>query len=752
MTTAEEQLPLELIAVTAFGLEAVVVRELRELGYNPQVVGVGRVLFRGDETAICRANLWLRAADRVLLRMGHFPATDFGQLFDGTRDLAWDRWLAADAEFPVSGRSLKSQLSSVPACQKIVKKAIVESLRAAHDVTELVESGPRYSIEVAILKDEATLTIDTSGPGLHKRGYGQAVGVAPLKETLAAAMVMLSYWRAGRPLIDPFCGSGTIPIEAALLGRSIAPGLNREFASESWPGIPVERWNAVRADARSKILPPLEPRILAYDMSEKAISLARYHAENAGVGEDIHFQQHEFSELTSRRQYGCVICNPPYGIRVGEQADVRDLYESLPLVLRRLPTWSHYLLTAHPHLEKLVGRRADRRRKLYNGRIECTLYQFYGPKPEHAKRTQSKEESASQHSDASDDEGQTPSNDPKRRAAPSRDSANAPAFGGLTAKGLEQAELFRRRLTKQARHLRRWPTRRAITCFRLYDRDIPEIPLAVDRYEEHLHIAEYERPHDRDPAQHADWLDLMVRTAGETLDIPRENVHVKLRQRQRGSSQYERQGSKGQTLIANEGGLRFHVNLDDYVDTGLFLDHRTTRSMVRACAEGARFLNLFAYTGTFSVYAAAGGAVQTTTLDWSNTYLTWARANMSLNGFSGDEHQFVQADAIPYLRSLPVQPLFDLAVVDPPTYSNSKRSDDDWDVQRDYAVLLDELLMRMPPGATVFFSTNYRRFKFDEAAVSRATSREISAQTVPEDYRNRRIHRCWRLIRVGEEE
>ena len=251
MTTAEDQLPLDLIAVTAFGLEAVVVRELRDLGYDPHVVGVGRVLFRGDETAICRANLWLRAADRVLLRMGHFPATDFGQLFDGTRDLAWDRWLAADAEFPVSGRSLKSQLSSVPACQKIVKKAIVESLRAAHGVTELVESGPRYSIEVAILKDVATLTIDTSGPGLHKRGYGQAVGVAPLKETLAAAMVMLSYWRAGRPLIDPFCGSGTIPIEAAMLGRSIAPGLNREFAAESWSGVPIERWNAVRSRGSS---------------------------------------------------------------------------------------------------------------------------------------------------------------------------------------------------------------------------------------------------------------------------------------------------------------------------------------------------------------------------------------------------------------------------------------------------------------------------------------------------------------------
>jgi 23S rRNA G2069 N7-methylase RlmK/C1962 C5-methylase RlmI len=296
--------------------------------------------------------------------------------------------------------------------------------------------------------------------------------------------------------------------------------------------------------------------------------------------------------------------------------------------------------------------------------------------------------------------------------------------------------------------MRRWPTRRGITCFRLYDRDIPEIPLAVDRYEDHLHIAEYERPHDRDPARHADWLDLMVRTAGETLDIPRGNLHVKLRQRQRGASQYERQSSEGQTLIVNEGGLKFQVNLDDYLDTGLFLDHRTTRAMVRDSAKDARFLNLFAYTGAFSAYAAAGGAAQTTTIDWSNTYLAWAQANMALNGFSGEQHELIRADAFQYLKDLPRRPLFDLAVVDPPTYSNSKRSEDDWDVQRDYAPLLDELLSRMPTGALVFFSTNFRRFKFDEAAVPQATAREISAQTVPEDFRNRRIHRCWRLVRV----
>jgi 23S rRNA G2069 N7-methylase RlmK/C1962 C5-methylase RlmI len=340
----------------------------------------------------------------------------------------------------------------------------------------------------------------------------------------------------------------------------------------------------------------------------------------------------------------------------------------------------------------------------------------------------------------------------ENRGAPAADTeilAPAPAFGGLTDKAHEQADLFGRRLRKQAHHLRRWPTRRGITCYRLYDRDIPEIPLAVDRYEDHLHIAEYQRPHDRDPAHHADWLDLMVAAAGQVLDVPRPKIFVKYRQRQRGQSQYERRGTEGSALLVHEGGLQFEVNLADYLDTGLFLDHRLTRAMVRERAGGRRFLNLFGYTGAFSVYAAAGGAKATTMVDWSATYLDWAGRNMRLNGFTGPEHRTIREDVMSYVRQLPRHPLFDLAVVDPPTYSNSKRTAADWDVQRDYAELLNELLPRMAEGAELFFSTNFRRFKFDETAIPEAEIREISRQTVPEDFRNRRIHRCWRLVRTA---
>jgi 23S rRNA (guanine2445-N2)-methyltransferase / 23S rRNA (guanine2069-N7)-methyltransferase len=271
--------------------------------------------------------------------------------------------------------------------------------------------------------------------------------------------------------------------------------------------------------------------------------------------------------------------------------------------------------------------------------------------------------------------------------------------------------------------------------------------LIVDRYEDCLHIAEYERPHERTPAEHADWLDLMRRTAGEALGMERSNTFLKYRRRQRGELQYERFGEEHRTLVVNEGGLRFEVNLSDYLDTGLFLDHRITRGMVREAASGKRFLNLFGYTGSFTVYAAAGGAPATTTVDLSNTYLEWAQRNMALNGFSGREHRFVRDDAMTFLREHPRIACYDLAVVDPPTFSNSKRTEEFFDVQQDHVEILRRLVDLVTPGGLIYFSTNFRRFKFDEGALGGVTIREISKQTVPPDFRNTRIHRAWRIVK-----
>lgn len=747
---------MELIATAAAGTEAVVKRELAALGYEARTVTPGRLLFDGDAGAICRTNLWLRAGERVLIHMGTFPATDFGGLFDGTASLAWEDWLPRDAEFPVKGRSHRSQLASVPACQKIVKRAVVERLRQAYRTQELPETGPRCVLEVSLRDDLATLTLDTTGVGLHKRGYRRLVGEAQLRETLAAVLVQLSYWRPGRVLADPFCGTGTIPIEAALIGRNIAPGLKRDFAAEQWPAFDGRLWQQAREEARDLAKPPLSERLLAYDIDGEVLSLARYHAEQAGVADDIHWQQRPFSELRAKAAYGCLITNPPYGERLSDERAVEELYRTFPLVLRRLPTWSFYILSARPDLESLVGQPADRRRKLYNGPLECTYYQFHGPKPPRDRARQEGglpvplgEGRVAGALTGIDDEPPTAADEvapsPKFTRRPT-----TPAFGGLQTSAARQAEEFANRLHNRARHFRRWPTKRGVTCYRLYERDVPDVPLVVDRYEDALHIAEFARPHDRSPAQHADWLDLMTRTAATTLEVSRERVFVKHRDRQRGADQYGRVDDRNAKFVVNEGGLKFVVNLSDYIDTGLFLDHRLTRDMVRKAASGRRFLNLFAYTGSFSVYAAAGGAA-TTTVDKSTTYTDWARENLELNGLTGPEHRIIRSDIREFIARLNPRGVWDLAVVDPPTFSNTKGTDVDWDIQRDHAELLRQLAPHIAPSGLVYFSTNFRRFKLDETALAPLFRiRDITRQTIPEDFRNDRIHKCWILTRIAE--
>ncbi len=372
---------IQLIATAAFGLEAVVAREVKNLGYEEVMVENGRVTFQGDLSAICRGNLWLRSADRVLVKLGEFKALTFDELFEKTKALPWEQWIPEDGEFPVEGKSVRSKLSSVPDCQAIVKKAVVEKMKQKYEREWFDETAGKYRIEVALLNDMATLTIDTSGAGLHKRGYRTLSNRAPLKETLAAGLIQLSYWNADRVLIDPFCGSGTIPIEAALIGKNIAPGMNRSFVSEEWPVIPRELWREARKETHdlAKFDQPL--RIYGSDIDGEALKLARYHIEEAQLDEDIHVQKLSVTELRSRFDYGCIICNPPYGERLGEQREVADLYRQMGKVFSNLDTWSHYIITSHPEFEALYGKKAGRRRKLYNGRIECTYYQYPGPRP-----------------------------------------------------------------------------------------------------------------------------------------------------------------------------------------------------------------------------------------------------------------------------------------------------------------------------------------------------------------------------------
>lgn len=370
-----------LIATAAFGLEAVVAREIKELGYEDVKVDNGKVTFEGDFKALARCNLWLRSADRIRLKIGEFKATTFEELFEKTKALDWANWIPSDAQFPVEGKSIKSTLFSVPDCQAIVKKAIVESLKKKYKVNWFQETGPLYKVEVALLKDIATLTIDTSGPGLHKRGYRDWIGTAPLKETLAAALINLSFWKPDRLLVDPLCGSGTIPIEAALIGKNIAPGMNRSFACEEWPNIPRTVWREARAETHDLADFERKLQIMGTDIDEKILRVARRNAREADLDQDIHFQQMPLKEWRSSKKYGVIICNPPYGERLGEAPEVKKLYQEMGEVFNRDKTWSSYVITSCEDFEKLYGRKADRKRKLYNGNIKTDYYQFYGPRP-----------------------------------------------------------------------------------------------------------------------------------------------------------------------------------------------------------------------------------------------------------------------------------------------------------------------------------------------------------------------------------
>lgn len=373
---------VDLIATAAFGLESIVANELKKLGYENLKVENGRVDFSADCSAMARCNLWLRAADRVLLKAGEFEARTFEELFEKTKALPWPDWLPENAEFPVEGKSIQSKLFSVSDCQAIVKKAIVEKMKTRYPRKWFAETGPRYRIQVALLKDKATLTIDTSGAGLHKRGYRQLAAEAPLKETLAAALVMISRWKADRALIDPFCGSGTIPIEAALIGRNIAPGIQRAFAAEAWPQVPAETWRQAREEAQDVIISHQPLGIMGFDIDSAVLELARFHAKKAGLNNVISFQQNDVRNLRSKYNYGYVISNPPYGERLSALTEVEKLYRSMGNVFKSLDTWSFYIICPHPRFESFFNRKADKKRKLYNGRIQCNYYQFYGPKPE----------------------------------------------------------------------------------------------------------------------------------------------------------------------------------------------------------------------------------------------------------------------------------------------------------------------------------------------------------------------------------
>jgi 23S rRNA G2445 N2-methylase RlmL len=679
---------LSLIATATFGLESVVARELSALGYRSSVTRPGWLAFRGDESAVARANLWLRAADRILLEVAAFHADDFGVLFDETRSVAWEELLPAEARVAVRGRSVKSRLASVPACQSIVKKAVVERLRSAHGVDALSESGPLFPLEVALRDDEVRLVLDTSGPGLHKRGYRIDAGAAPLKETLAAGLVLLSRWNGERPFLDPFCGTGTIAIEAALIGRNRAPGISRSFACESWPFVSREAWTRAREEARDLERPSVVAGIDAFDRDESVLRLARRSAERASVAREIRFERREFSEVASEHGHGVLVTNPPYGERSGELDETRSLYREMPGIFRRLPSWSFFVLTARRDFERLLGQEADRRRKLYNGDIECTLFQFFGPPPGAALDAR-------------------------------------PAFGGLDEKASSQARVFANRLRKRSHHLRKWPKNRSTDCYRLYERDVKEVPLVVDRYGDSLLlIPSRDRLLSRTRAEHEDWLDLMARTASETLRVPPERVHV-----------YGRRPETERIREVREEGLTFEAHLGSS-DPGIVPGDRELRRWLRKEAQGKRVLVLHCGADPFGVAAAAGGARSTTGVDADRSrrgFREWSKRNFRLNGLEGASRRFARGEVDDFLAA--DRETYDLAIVLAPGPEGPA-----------FELALPEgLAARMAPAGIVLVRAQNPRSKLDAGAGGAFEVEDVTEESIPEEFRSRKIHRVWRL-------
>jgi 23S rRNA (guanine2445-N2)-methyltransferase / 23S rRNA (guanine2069-N7)-methyltransferase len=695
------------------GLEYLLVDELKALGASEAREQLAGVRFEGDAAFGYRACLWSRLASRVLMPLAEFECPDADALYAGALAVDWETHLAPGATFAVSAHGRAPGLDHTQFVALKVKDAIVDRLRETHGARPDVDrESPDVQFDVVLRRGRATLSIDFSGGALFHRGYRRDQGEAPMKENLACAMLLRARWpevhAAGGPLVDPMCGSATLLIEGAWMAADVAPGLRRtRFGFTGWRGFDGAAWEAQLAEARVRAdagLKALAPKFFGFDRDNRVLNAARANAQSAGLAGFIQLAQRPVAALVPppHEAPGLVISNPPYGERMGEVEALRGTWQELGSALSRgFAGWRAALITSEESLGRATGLRADRTYALFNGTLECRLLCF--------------------------DALGAPREARPREARPLSEGAIA----------------LRNRLQKNLRHLKSWRQREGVSCFRAYDADLPEYSAAIDVYDGHLHVQEYEAPKDIPTEVARRRFGEIVRVCGEVFEVPRERIAVKQRRVQTRDDRYGRQDARGEVLVVDEGGLAFEVNLFDYLDTGLFLDHRPMRARLRGMARGARFLNLFCYTGTASVHAAAGGARTTTSVDLSQTYLAWAGRNLARNGFTGDAHRLVQADSLAWLAAS--RDTFDLVFVDPPTFSNSKRADD-FDVQRDHVRLLALCGERLADDGVIVFSNNFRRFQIDAASLAAFEVRDITRATIPPDFaRDPRIHQAFEL-------
>lgn len=711
-----------LFATCARGVEPTLASELRSLGASGVREARAGVTFAGDLKVAYAACLWSRTASRVLLALGQVPADSVDALYEGVKAMPWEEHLSPDGTLAVDFATDANLAfrNTMFGAQK-VKDAVVDRLREKFGRRPSVDpAAPDVRINVRVRSNKATVSLDLSGSALHRRGYREpgTQPIAPLKESLAASMLLLAGWpeiaKAGGALLDPMCGSGTLLIEGAWVAGDVAPGALRSYwGFAGWLGHDAGAWDDLLAEADDRAEAGLAslPPIVGYDSDPTAIALAAANLARAGLRGRVRVERLGVHAAVPPEgtSGGLVAANPPYGERIGEVEEVRALYAAFGERLRAVfGGWRYAVLAGDDSHAAALGAVPEHTFHLFNGAIPVRL-----------------------------DVGDVPS-----VAAPDETA-------GVTA--------FANRLRKDLKHLGKWAKREGVHAWRVYDADLPDFAVAVDLYDcedgvRRAVVFEYEAPAEIDPVKAKVRFDQALAVVPEVLGIPAAEVRAKVRRRQKGDAQYERERYTGRFHEVREGDARFLVNLDDYLDTGLFPDHRVTRGMVAELAQGRSLLNLFCYTGAVTVRAALAGCVHSESVDLSNTYLDWARRNFELNGIDPAAHTLTRADVFRYLDESPRAdaPRFDVVFLDPPSFSTSKAMDATLDVQRDHVALVTKSAALLAPGGTLFFSTNLRKFHIDEAALSAAglSVEDVSAASIPPDFaRNPRIHRCFVLRR-----
>lgn len=759
------QTPLSLLVTCPKGIEGLLAEELSALGVTPGKTTLAGVYATASHEAAYRVCLWSRLANRVIVILAYQSLVDTAQqLHEAAAAVQWGRHLINGKTLSVDFHGRSDHVRHTRFGAQTVKDGVVEALSRAGQVRPVIDTrAPDARLYAHLHRQNLTLGIDLAGDSLHRRGYRQEVGHAPMKENLAAALLIRAGWparaRAGEPLIDPLCGAGTLVIEAALMAADQAPNLHRErFGLHGWAQLDEALWATLRqeAGARASIgRKRCRNRIYGHDQSPAAISAARANAMRAGIPALIEFvgqsveNMHRPESLDAAS--GLIICNPPYGERLGELPALVSLYASLGEAVKALfPGWLLALFTANPDLGHRLGMRAYKQHALKNGPLDARLLLMQ-------IGSNSVSNAESRAADASPDASTAPSAVALNTAASDApqtsepvvgESSDAPAKSGQLAGDDQNVQMLVNRLHKNQKRLRKWLKQTDQQCYRLYDADMPEYALAIDIYAGQVHVQEYAAPRSVNPAQAQKRLFDALEVLPATLGVSPGKIHVKRRERQSGKDQYQKRGASGERFAVQEGPARLWVNLRDYLDTGLFLDHRPVRRLIGEMAEGKRFLNLFCYTASATVHAALGGASDSISVDMSNTYLGWAQDNLALNGLDARRHRVVRDDCLHWLETATTR--FDLIFMDPPTFSNSKKMRDSLDIQRDHSRLIRRAMARLAPGGTLVFSNNQRRFSIDSGLTDAFEVQDISTRTFDPDFQRRtNLHHVF-LIRHRE--